>query len=56
MKNKFKKKIFFISGSPRVDLWKKNLICFGKDIIDKNYVLFVSNFNYPNNVYSYKSL
>ena len=57
MKNKFKKKIFFISGSPRVDLWKKKFNMFWKkDIIDKNYVLFVSNFNYPNNVYSYKEL
>ena len=57
LKNKFKKNVFFISGSPRVDLWKKIFNKFWKkDITEKNFVLFVSNFNYPNNVYPYKEL
>ena len=60
LSKKFKnKKIFYLTGSPRVDLWKKNFDRIWKknDRIKKEkYILFVSNFSFVNNYYSYKEL
>ena len=56
MKINLKKKFFSSQDHQELICGKKNAYVLEKDIIDKNYVLFVSNFNYPNNVYSYKEL
>ena len=57
LKNKFKKNKFYISGSPRVDLWKQKFdrLCKNK-VSEKNYVLFVSNFVFSNNFYPFKEI
>ena len=57
--SKFKhKKIFHLTGSPRVDLWKKNFRLLWNDIQlkEKEYILFVSNFSFCNNYYTYKEI
>jgi len=59
LSKKFKnKKIFYLTGSPRVDLWKKNFDMIWNNKILKNtkYILFVSNFSFCNNYYSYKEI
>ena len=57
LKKKFKKNLFYISGSPRVDLWKEKFDkLWKKKVIKKNYVLFVSNFSFTNNYYPFKEI
>ena len=52
------KKIFYLTGSPRVDLWKKDFdkIWKNKKTKKEKYILFVSNFSFCNNYYSYKQI
>ncbi len=52
------KKKFFCTGSPRVDLWKKNFYKAWRNsnLKTKNYILIVSNFAYCNNFYSFNEL
>tara|TARA_B100001063_G_C16773912_1_gene563670 strand:- start:1858 stop:3231 length:1374 start_codon:yes stop_codon:yes gene_type:complete len=53
-----KKNFFHITGSPRVDLWKKNFheIWKNEKLKKKNYTLIVSNFNFVNNHFSLKKI
>ena len=56
---KFKKfKRFYLTGSPRVDLWKSQFqeLWNNDELKKKKYFLFVSNFNYICNHYSFKKL
>jgi len=55
---KFKKKIFYLTGSPRVDLWKVKFdrIWKNKNLTKNKYILFVSNFSFPNNFYSFRKI
>ena len=55
---KFKKKIFYLTGSPRVDLWKVKFdrIWKNKNLVKKKYILFVSNFSFPNNFYTFRKI
>ena len=57
-KNFKKTNIFFQTGSPRVDLWKKrfNILWKNNYIEHKNYILFISNFSFCNNYYSFKEI
>jgi len=52
------KKKFFLTGSPRVDLWKKKFckVWQRSDLKAKNYILVVSNFAYCNNFFSFNEL
>lgn len=57
LKNRFKKKVFYLTGSPRVDLWKTkfdNLWIRSK--IKNKYFLFVSNYSLANNHYSFEKI
>ena len=46
-------KKFFLTGSPRVDLWKKNFnSIWHQKNDDKKNILIVSNFSFSNNLYS----
>ena len=55
LRKKFKAKVFYLTGSPRVDLWKIKFDNLWKNYqIKKKYILFVSNFSFPNNFYSFK--
>ena len=59
LKKKFKDKdkVFYLTGSPRVDLWKTKFDSFWKNSqLKKKYILFVSNFSFPNNFYSFKKI
>ncbi len=57
LKNKFRKKVFYMTGSPRVDLWKTKFNFLWKTNLNKKkYFLFVSNFSFPNNHYSFKDI
>jgi len=60
LKKFFKKKnnIFYLTGSPRVDLWKKDFknIWKNKKLSKKKYILIVSNFSFCNNHYSVKDI
>ncbi len=57
LKKKFKDKIFYLTGSPRVDLWKSRFNNFwNKDKNIKKYVLFVSNLSFTNNHYSFEDI
>ena len=59
LKKKFKKaSIFFQTGSPRVDLWKKkfNVVWKNNHVKHNNYILFISNFSICNNYYSFKEI
>jgi len=55
---KKKKKIFYLTGSPRVDLWKKKFSEFWKNskFEKKKHILIVSNFNLANNYYSFQKI
>ena len=56
---KFKKyKKFYLTGSPRVDLWKKQFqrLWMNKDLKNRKYLLFISNFNYVCNYYPFKEI
>ena len=57
LRKKFKDKVFYLTGSPRVDLWKTKFDNIWKNSqIKKKYILFVSNFSFPNNFYSFKDI
>ena len=57
LKKKFKDKIFHLTGSPRVDLWKSRFDNFWKkDKNIKKYILFVSNLSFTNNHYSFEDI
>ncbi len=57
LKKKFKDKVFHLTGSPRVDLWKTKFDNLWKNNkFKKKYFLFVSNFTFPNNFYSFKEI
>tara|TARA_Y100000768_G_scaffold382665_1_gene363435 strand:- start:757 stop:2085 length:1329 start_codon:yes stop_codon:yes gene_type:complete len=57
LRKKFKDKVFYLTGSPRVDLWKTKFDNLWKNYqIKKKYILFVSNFTFPNNFYSFKDI
>jgi len=57
LKKKFKDKIFHLTGSPRVDLWKSRFNNFWKkDKNTKKYILFVSNLSFTNNHYSFEDI
>jgi surface carbohydrate biosynthesis protein len=56
-KKNFKDKNFYLTGSPRVDLWKPRFKNFWRNKkVKKNYILFVSNFSFTNNFYSFKEI
>jgi len=56
-KKKFKKNVFYMTGSPRVDLWKTKFNYLWKSKSQKKkYFLFVSNFSFLNNYYSFKDI
>lgn len=53
LKNFFKVNKFYLTGSPRVDLWKKKFEPLWKlKKKDKKNVLIISNFSFSNNLYS----
>ena len=51
---------FYLTGSPRVDVWKKkiNFIINKKEkkIFEKPYILICTNFSFSNNINSYKGI
>lgn len=55
---KYYKKKFICTGSPRVDLWKKDFksLWVNPTLKKKNYILIVSNFAYSNNFFSFGEL
>ena len=49
----FKEKKFYLTGSPRVDLWKKKFVSIWKlKKSRKKNILIISNFSFSNNLYS----
>ena len=57
LRKKFKYKVFYLTGSPRVDLWKTRFDNIWKNFqFKKKYILFVSNFSFTNNFYSFKEI
>ena len=55
--NKFKNKVFHLTGSPRVDLWKTRFDnLWIKSKVKEKYILFVSNYSLANNHYSFKKI
>ena len=51
---------FHLTGSPRVDIWKKKINFIKnqeeKKILEKPYILICTNFSFSNNINSYKSI
>ena len=58
LSKKFNKKKFILTGSPRVDLWKKRFrnLWLDKLFKEDKFFLFVSNFSFCNNFYSFKEI
>ena len=56
-KKKFINNVFYLTGSPRVDLWKAKFDNLWRNKkIEKKYILFVTNFSLANNYYSFKEI